>query len=123
MGAEWAGAYDEVMPVRLDAAVTFAPVGDVVIAALKSLEPGGTVAINAIHLDGIPAFSYDDLWMERSIRSVANFTRDDARELLELAARIPLRTTYDVYPLAEANRALADLKAGRVGGAAVLRVG
>jgi propanol-preferring alcohol dehydrogenase len=122
LGAEWAGTYDERPPEPLDAAVTFAPVGQVVTAALASLERGGTVAINAIHLDEIPAFSYDLLWLERSLRSVANFTRDDARELLELAPKIPLRTAFDVYPLADANRALADLAAGRVGGAAVLDV-
>jgi propanol-preferring alcohol dehydrogenase len=122
LGAEWAGGYDEPIPSPLDAAVTFAPVGSVVVAALRALDRGGTVAVNAIHLDGIPSFSYDDLWWERSIRSVANFTRADARELLELARTIPLRTTYDVFPLADANRALGDLAAGRVRGAAVLDV-
>lgn len=122
LGAEWAGGYDEAPPVRLDAAVTFAPVGSVVVAALRALDRGGTVAINAIHLDGIPAFSYDDLWWERSLRSVANFTRDDARELLDLAAKIPIRTSYDLYPLDEANVALQRLRAGEVGGAAVLRI-
>ncbi len=122
LGAEWAGDYLERPPVPLDAAVTFAPVGSVVIAALESLDRGGTVAINAIHLDGIPAFSYDALWWERSLRSVANFTRADAREFLELAAQIPIRTTFDVHPLAEANRALLDLEAGLVDGAAVLEM-
>jgi propanol-preferring alcohol dehydrogenase len=120
MGAEWAGTYEDAIPTRLDAAVTFAQVGSVVIAALRALERGGTVAINAIHLDGIPAFSYDDLWYERSLRSVANFTRADAREFLDLAVKIPIRTSFDVYSLAEANLALADLRSGRVGGAAVL---
>jgi propanol-preferring alcohol dehydrogenase len=122
MGAEWAGTYDDQIPTRLDAAVTFAPVGSVVISALRALERGGTVAINAIHLDGIPAFSYEDLWYERGLRSVANFTRADARELLDLAVEIPLRTSFDVYPLSDANRALADLRRGRVGGAAVLEI-
>ncbi|HSO32343.1 MAG TPA: zinc-dependent alcohol dehydrogenase family protein [Labilithrix sp.] len=121
-GAEWAGGYDEPLPVALDAAITFAPVGSVVVAALAALERGGTVAINAIHLDGIPAFPYDALWWERSLRSVANFTRQDARDLLDLAPLIPIRTEVDVYPLHEANRALADLKEGRVTGAAVLRM-
>ncbi|NUP10854.1 MAG: zinc-dependent alcohol dehydrogenase family protein [Polyangiaceae bacterium] len=120
LGAIWAGGYDDAPPAKLDAAVTFAPVGSVVVAALQSLDRGGTVAINAIHLDGIPAFSYDDLWWERSLRSVANFTRQDARELLELASEIPIRTSFDLYPLEDANRALADLRAGHVNGAAVL---
>lgn len=120
IGAEWAGTYEDPMPTRLDAAITFAPVGSVVVSALKALDRGGTVAINAIHLDGIPAFSYDDLWLERTIRSVANFTREDARELLELAPKIPITTTFDTYRLADVNRALSDLNAGRVSGAAVL---
>jgi alcohol dehydrogenase, propanol-preferring len=122
MGAEWAGTYDEAVPVRLDAAVTFAPAGSVVVAALKSLDRGGTVAINAIHLDRVPSFAYEQLWWERSLRSVANFTRADAREFLDLSASIPIRPSFDVYPLGEANQALADLKGGRVGGAAVLDV-
>ncbi len=120
LGAEWAGGYEQRPPVKLDAAVTFAPVGSVVIAALSALDRGGTVAINAIHLDGIPAFSYDDLWWERSLRSVANFTREDARELLDLAAKIPIRTSADVFPLDQANVALERLKHGQVRGAAVL---
>jgi propanol-preferring alcohol dehydrogenase len=120
LGAEWAGGYDELPPVALDGAVTFAPAGDVVIAALRALERGGTVAINAIHLDRVPQFSYDHLWWERNIVSVANYTREDARELLELAAKIPLRTTYETQPLADANVALARLRRGDVSGAAVL---
>ncbi len=120
MGASWAGGYEDSPPVPLDAAITFAPVGSVVVAALRAIRPGGTVAINAIHLDEIPAFDYDLLWRERGLRSVANFTRRDAVEFLELAAEIPIRTVTDVYPLADANRALADLAAGAVGGAAVV---
>ena len=120
MGAEWAGAYDASVPEPLDAAITFAPVGSVVVAALNALDRGGTVAINAIHLDEIPRFSYDALWWERSLRSVANFTRSDAREFLELAATIPIRTRIDRYPLCDANVALEHLAAGRVSGAAVL---
>jgi propanol-preferring alcohol dehydrogenase len=120
MGAAWAGGYDERPPVALDAAVTFAPVGSVVVAALRAIRPGATVAINAIHLDEIPAFDYDLLWRERGLRSVANFTRRDAEEFLALAAEIPIRTVTDVRPLADANDALADLAAGRVGGAAVI---
>jgi len=121
LGAAWAGGMDEPMPVLLDAAVTFAPVGSAVINALRALDRGGTVAINAIHLDGIPAFSYDDLWWERSITSVANVTRTDARDFLALAAEIGIVTSPSPYPLAEASRALADLEAGVIGaGAAVL---
>jgi propanol-preferring alcohol dehydrogenase len=122
LGAEWAGGYDERPPEPLDAAITFAPVGSVVIAALEALDRGGTVAINAIHLDGIPAFSYDALWWERSLRSVANFTRADARAFLDVAARIPIRTSFDVFPLQDANVALERLKAGKVSGAAVLEM-
>ena len=122
LGAEWAGGYDEAPPERLDAAITFAPVGSVVVAALQALDRGGTVAVNAIHLDQIPAFSYDALWWERSIRSVANFTRADARAFLELAAQIPIRTAIDVVPLADANVALERLEAGRVSGTLVLQM-
>ncbi|MDE2932298.1 MAG: zinc-dependent alcohol dehydrogenase family protein [Chloroflexota bacterium] len=122
LGAAWAGGTDDAPPVPLDAAVTFAPAGEVVVAALKAVDRGGTVAVNAIHLDRIPEFPYEHLWWERSLRSVANFTRKDAREFLALAAEIPIRTETDVYPLDDANQALADLASGRVEGAAVLRV-
>lgn len=122
LGAEWAGGYEERPPTPLDAAVTFAPAGEVVVRALEALDRGGTVAINAIHLDRVPQFSYDSLWWERSLRSVANFTRSDARELLELAAQIPIRTSFDAFRLEDANEALERLKAGRVSGAAVLEV-
>ncbi|MCC7363898.1 MAG: zinc-dependent alcohol dehydrogenase family protein [Dehalococcoidia bacterium] len=120
LGAAWAGGYDERPPALLDSAVTFAPSGDVVVAALKALDRGGTVAINAIHLDRVPELSYDDLWWERQLRSVANFTRQDAREFLELAAAIPVRTACEVHPLRDANLALQRLADGRVSGAAVL---
>lgn len=123
LGAEWTGEYDESPPEPLDAAITFAPAGSVVIAALRALDRGGTVVVNAIHLDGIPAFDYDWLWWERTIRSVANFTRADAQELLDLAARIPLRPSFDLYDFREANTALERLKEGRIGGAAVLDMG
>jgi propanol-preferring alcohol dehydrogenase len=120
LGAAWVGGYDDAPPVPLDAAVTFAPAGAVVVAALRAVRPGATVAINAIHLDEIPSFDYDLLWGERGLRSVANFTRRDAVEFLALAAAVPIRTIADVYPLAQANEALADLARGDVGGAAVL---
>ena len=112
LGATWAGSYDETPPQRLDAAITLAPVGDAVVRALQALERGGTVAINAIHLDRMPQFDYDDLWWERQIRSVANFTRRDAQEFLDLAAQIPIHTMPEPQPLDEANEALHRLKAG-----------
>ncbi len=121
-GADWAGDIIDAPPTPLDAAVTFAPAGRVMVAALRALKPGGTVAINAIHLDGIPSFSYDLLWGERTIRSVANFTRQDAREFLQLAAAVPIRPQVEVHPLTSANRALARIADGSVSGAAVLRV-
>jgi propanol-preferring alcohol dehydrogenase len=120
LGARWAGPVGTPPPVPLDAAVTFAPVGSLVVEALSALAPGGTVAINAIHLDHVPEFSYDLLWRERSLRSVANFTRADATEFLALAAAIPVVTAVERYALADANGALARLADGRVAGAAVL---
>ena len=123
LGAASVGGYDDAPPHPLDAAITFAPSGDVVVAALRAVDRGGTVAINAIHLDRVPSFDYDLLWWERTIRSVANSTRRDAEELLELAAAIPIRTTVTRFPLASANEALAGLKAGAIRGAAVLDAG
>lgn len=120
LGAEWTGGYQERPPEPLDAVVTFAPAGDVVIAALRALERGGTVAINAIHLDRIPEFSYAELWWERALVSVANYTRRDAEELLALAAEIPIRTVIETHPLQNANIALARLRHGQTEGAAVL---
>lgn len=120
MGAAWAGSYSRRPPQQLDAVITFAPAGYVVVEALKALRPGGTVAINAIHLDTIPEFPYELMWQERGLRSVANFTRRDAEEFLALAADIPVRTLVDPYPLADANIALVRLKRGQVEGAAVL---
>lgn len=120
MGAEWAGAYDDTPPAELDAAVTFAPSGEVVVHALSALARGGTVAINAIHLDRIPSFSYDLLWWEKNLASVANYTRADAQALLELAAKIPIRTRVEVLPLAQANEALLRLRDGALAGTAVL---
>ena len=120
MGAEWAGGYDDPPPFALDLAVTFAPVGAVVPRALAALDRGGTVAINAIHLDGLPPMDYADLWWERSIRSVANVTRVDARDYLALAAEIPIITTVEEHALADANRALQRIATGEVDGAAVV---
>jgi alcohol dehydrogenase, propanol-preferring len=120
LGAAWAGGYDQAPPEKLDAAVTFAPVGSVVVAALSAIRPGATVAINAIHLDHIPEFDYDLLWGERVLRSVANYTRDDAREFLRLAAEIPIVTDPEPFALAAGNDALARLRAGTLAGTAVL---
>jgi propanol-preferring alcohol dehydrogenase len=118
-GAATAAGYEAATPL-LDAAVTFAPAGDVVVTALGRVDRGGTVAINAIHLDRIPEFSYDLLWPERSLRSVANFTRADAREFLRLAAEIPIRTAIQTFPLEDGNDALSRLAAGELDGTAVL---
>jgi len=120
MGATWVGGMDEKPPEQLHGAVTFTPAGQVVLSALRALDRGGTVAINAIHLDGMPGFPYEDLWWERSIRSVANFTREDARELLALAAKIPIKTTFEVLPLDKANEALVRHERGDIDGAFVL---
>ena len=122
LGAEWAGDYSQTPPEPLDAAVSFAPSGEVVRSALRALDRGGTIAINAIHLDRLPELAYEDLWWERSVRSVANFTRADATEFLDLAATIPIRTHFETHPLADANTALERLREGRVDGAAVLIV-
>jgi len=120
LGAAWTGSHGDPSPVPLDSAVTFAPVGAVVVEALRALDRGGTVAINAIHLDGIPAFPYEDLWWERSIRSVANVTRRDAAEFLALAAAIGIETEPQPMPLAEGNAALLAIARGEISGAAVL---
>ena len=120
LGAEWTGSYEELPPEPLHAAITFAPAGSVVLAALRALDRGGTVAINAIHLDRVPEFAYADLWWERSIASVANFTRDDAREFLALAGAIPIHAEREVHGLDDANVALQRLSRGEVRGAAVL---
>jgi len=120
LGAASVGGYDDPPPAALDAAVTFAPAGSVVVAALRALDRGGTVAINAIHLDGIPAFDYDHLWWERAIRSVANYTREDARAFLALADEIPVRTETEVLPLSDGNAVLRRLAAGSLAGTAVL---
>ena len=120
LGAVWAGGSDERTPEELDAARVFAPVGPLVPAALKVLCPGGTVVCAGIHMTDIPSFPYDDLWHERTIRSVANLTRQDGHEFLELAPRVPVRSTVTTYPLNEAEQALADLRAGRFEGTAVL---
>ena len=121
LGASWVGAERDKPPVPLDCAVTFAPSGDVVVAALASLRKGGVVAINAIHLDRVPQFDYDRLlWGERQIRSVANMTRADARDFLRIAAEINLQPKVTVFPLEQANEALQAVKSDSIDGAAVL---
>lgn len=121
LGAKWVGSETDKPPVELDRAVTFAPSGDVVIAALSTLRKGGVVAINAIHLDRIPEFDYDRLlWGERQIRSVANMTRSDARDFLQIAADIRLQPKVTVFSLNQANDALAAVKNDAIDGAAVI---
>lgn len=121
LGAAWVGAETDQPPVKLDRAVTFAPSGDVVIAALSSLRKGGVVAVNAIHLDRIPQFDYDTLlWGERQIRSVANMTRGDARDFLQTAAEIRLTPKVTTFTLDEANEALLAVKNDSIDGAAVI---
>ena len=121
LGAVWAGTYDQAMPQRLDAAVTFAPSGDVVVSALRALDKGGIVAINAIHLDRIPQLNYDDLWWERSLRSVANVTRADVRDFLAVVPAAGVTTQFEVVPLAAAPMALDRVESGDVRGAFVLQ--
>jgi propanol-preferring alcohol dehydrogenase len=120
LGAAWTGSSTESPRERLDAAIIFAPVGALVPAALKVVDKGGTVVCAGIHMSPIPGFSYDLLWEERSVRSVANLTRRDGEEFLQLAATIPLRVATETFPLSAANEALRRLRSGEVRGAEVL---
>ena len=120
LGADWAGDSDDIPPEPLDAAIIFAPVGALVPAALKAVRKGGRVVCGGIHMSDIPSFPYSILWEERQLRSVANLTRDDAREFLALAPKAGVQCAVTRYPLAKANEALADLRHGRLEGAAVL---
>lgn len=122
LGAQWAGGTLAEPPVKLDAAIVFAPAGEIVPAALKALRKGGTLVLGGIHMSPIPSFSYDLLYQERVIRSVANNTRQDGEDFLRVAAEIPIRTRTQLYPLNEANRALNALKNDAIEGAAVLKV-
>ena len=122
LGAEWSGHSGEAPPELLDAAIIFAPVGDLVPVALRSLEKGGVVVCAGIHMSDIPTFPYELLWEERALRSVANLTRQDGEEFLELAPRVPVVTYVEPFRLAEANEALERLRAGRISGAAVLSI-
>jgi propanol-preferring alcohol dehydrogenase len=120
LGAVWAGGSDEAPPEPLDAAIVFAPDGALVPVALRALARGGVVVCGGIHMSDIPSFPYELLWEERAIRSVANLTRADGEEFLALAPQVPVRTQVTTYPLESANEALADLRAGRFTGAAVV---
>src|SRR5271170_5350791 len=121
LGATWVGNEDEKPPVELDRAITFAPSGKVVVSALAALRKGGVVAINAIHLDQMPAFDYDKLlWGERQIRSVANMTRQDARDFLQVASDLKILPEVTVFSLAEANQALLAVKEETRKGSAVI---
>ena len=120
LGATWAGPSVERPPAPLDAALIFAPVGPLVVEALKAVDKGGAVVSGGIHMSDLPSFPYRLLWEERTIRSVANLERRDGVEFLARAPEVPVETVTRAYPLAEANAALADLREGRVEGAAVL---
>jgi propanol-preferring alcohol dehydrogenase len=120
LGAVWAGGSDQLPPVELDAAILFAPVGALVPQALKAVAKGGIVVCAGIHMSDIPSFPYRLLWGERTVRSVANLTRKDGEEFLTLAPKVPVHTTVEAFPLAEANAALERLRSGRIRGAAVL---
>lgn len=119
-GCTWASGSDEMPPVPLDAAIIFAPLGELVPAALKAIRKGGCVVCGGIHMSGIPGFEYELLWGERVVRSVANLTRRDAAEFLELASAIPVKTRTTRFPLRSANEALSQLRSGEISGAAVL---
>ena len=121
-GAVWAGDSDTLPPVQLDAAIIFAPVGSLVPQALKALKKGGSVICAGIHMSDIPSFPYKDLWQERVIRSVANLTRKDGEEFLQLAPEVPVRSNVTTYPLDDANKALDDLREGNFEGSAVLKI-
>lgn len=120
LGAIWAGGSDTHPPEELDAAIIFAPVGSLVPRALESVRKGGIVVCAGIHMSEIPSFDYKLLWGERVIRSVANLTREDGNEFLELAPKIPVKTEIRTFPLAEANEALRELREGKIRGAGVL---
>jgi alcohol dehydrogenase, propanol-preferring len=120
LGAVWAGGSNEMPPEKLDAAIIFAPVGELVPQALKAINKGGTVVCGGIHMSDIPSFPYSILWEERSICSVANLTRRNGEEFMALAPRVPVRTEIETFPLEEANEALSRLRAGKIHGAAVL---
>ena len=122
LGAEWAGGTLAEPPVKLDAAIVFAPAGEIVPAALKALKKGGTLALAGIHMSPTPPIDYNLLYHERVVRSVANNTRQDGEDFLRIAAEIPIRTQVEIYPMSDANRALDNLKNDAIRGSAVLQV-
>ncbi|MGB2875305.1 MAG: zinc-dependent alcohol dehydrogenase family protein [Gaiellaceae bacterium] len=122
LGAEWAGGSDDRPPELLDAAIVFAPVGELVPVALRALDKGGVVVCAGIHMSDIPSFPYELLWEERVVRSVANLTRQDGDAFLQLAPQVPVQTYVEPFPLSEANEALERLRAGKIRGAAVISV-
>ena len=121
-GATWAGGSDEQPPNALEGAIIFAPVGPLLPAALRAVEPGSTVVCGGIHMTEIPAFPYSILWEERTVCSVANLTRRDGTEFLRLAPKVPIRNQVEVFPLEQANTALEKLRGGDLSGTAVLRI-
>jgi propanol-preferring alcohol dehydrogenase len=122
LGAAWAGGTLDKPPMKLDAAIVFAPAGEIVPAALEALKKGGVLVLGGIHMSAIPSFPYELLYQERVVRSVANNTRQDGEDFLRVAAEIPIRTRVEVFRLEDANRALNALKNDAIPGAAVLRV-
>jgi propanol-preferring alcohol dehydrogenase len=122
LGAKWAGGSDEMPPEKLDAAIIFASVGELVPLALRALAKGGIVVCGGIHMSDIPSFPYADLWGERAITSVANLTRRDGKEFLEIAPRVPVQTETEIFPLKDANTALDGFRAGKLKGTAVLMI-
>jgi alcohol dehydrogenase, propanol-preferring len=122
LGVYWVGSSDEMPPEELDAALVLAPVGALMVTALKAVSKGGVVVSGGIHMTDIPSFPYHLLWEERSLRSVANLTRQDGEEFLEIAPKVPIKTTVTTYPLEKANHALDDLRSGKLDGAAVLTI-
>ena len=120
LGATWAGDSDTTPPLKLDAAIIFAPIGDLVPKALKDIDKGCSVICAGIHMSDIPSFPYDILWRERSVCSVANLTRRDGKEFMTLASSFPIKTSVQTFPLADANNAMTHLRTGHVQGAAVL---
>jgi alcohol dehydrogenase, propanol-preferring len=120
LGASWVGSSEDLPPKLLDAAIIFAPVGSLVPAALRAVDKGGVVVCGGIHMSDIPSFAYTLLWEERSIRSVANLTRQDSKEFLMLAPKIPVKTKVNLYPLEDTNQALEDLRQGRFSGTGVI---
>jgi propanol-preferring alcohol dehydrogenase len=122
LGVYWVGGSDEMPPEELDAALVLAPVGALMVTALKAVAKGGVVVSGGIHMTDIPSFPYHLLWQERTIRSVANLTRQDGAEFLEIAPKVPVKTAVIPYPLEAANQALDDLRSGKLDGAAVLMI-